>query len=159
MTLRVARLGAAIAIAGGLSAGVIAMSPGYGTARSDYIEHCAGCHGMTGSSAPARVPLLKGRVGYFLCTQRGRDYLVRLPNVARAPVSDDAALADLMNFVVFEIGRGSAPAGAKPFDVEEVAALRKAPLIGGSPIGERRKIVEYTLRHCPQTPVALRSAT
>ena len=52
------------------------------TPQSDYVEHCSGCHGMQGDSAPAEIPVLRDRIGYFLCTQEGREYLIRLPNVA-----------------------------------------------------------------------------
>jgi mono/diheme cytochrome c family protein len=32
-------------------------------ARSDYVENCGGCHGITGDSAPALLPVLRDRVG------------------------------------------------------------------------------------------------
>lgn len=32
-------------------------------AHVDFIEHCAGCHGVGGHSAPAHLPELAGRVG------------------------------------------------------------------------------------------------
>jgi hypothetical protein len=41
-------------------------------ARSDYVEHCAGCHGVQGKSAPAPLPELFGRVGWFMCTPQSR---------------------------------------------------------------------------------------
>jgi cytochrome c553 len=42
--------------------------------ESDYVEYCSGCHGMQGNSAPAEIPVLRDRVGYFMCTKEGRDY-------------------------------------------------------------------------------------
>ena len=33
--------------------------------QSDYVEHCSGCHGMQGNSAPAEIPVLRDRVGYM----------------------------------------------------------------------------------------------
>src|SRR4051812_14550271 len=66
-------------------------------ARSDYVENCGGCHGIQGSSAPALVPELKNRVGYFMCDPAARAYLLRLPNVAHSRITDNAQLADLMN--------------------------------------------------------------
>lgn len=50
--------------------------PDLTTAQSDYVEHCSGCHGMQGNSAPADIPVLRDRVGYFMCTQAG----ARLPD-------------------------------------------------------------------------------
>ncbi len=124
-------------------------------ARSDYIENCAGCHGIGGSSAPARVPELRGRVGYFLCTPSGRDYLVRLPNVAHAPLPEPQALADLLNYVVFELGGASAPAGAVAYRADEVDRLRRDPLLHGSLLRERARLVADVRRHCPATPASL----
>ena len=70
------------------------------TPQSDYVEHCSGCHGMQGNSAPADIPVLRDRVGYFMCTPEGRDYLIRLPNVAYSAITDNQELAEMMNFVV-----------------------------------------------------------
>lgn len=133
----------------------VAHPPPTNSARSDYVEYCAGCHGVNGSSAPAKVPQLKGRAGYFLCTPRGREYLIRLPNVARARVTDAQALADLMNYIVFDLGQGSAPANAKRFDAQEVEQLRKHPLIRESLVQERKSIVSDLIKRCSTTPTSL----
>jgi hypothetical protein len=95
--------------------------------QSHYLESCGGCHGITGTSSPRDIPELRGTVGRFLCSTAGRQYLVRLPNVAFAD-ADDQSLADLMNFMVFELGGASIPAGAKPYTRSEVAHLRHRPL-------------------------------
>ena len=59
-------------------------------AQSDYLEQCGGCHGIQGNTAPAPVPVLRARVGYFMCTEAGRRYLIRLPNVSYARVDDES---------------------------------------------------------------------
>ena len=115
--------------------------PDLTTAQSDYVEHCSGCHGMQGNSAPADIPVLRDRVGYFMCTQAGRDYLIRLPNVAYSAITDNQELADMMNFVVFGLGGKSAPKAAKPFTAAEVARLRTRALATDSLIGVRADIV------------------
>ncbi len=112
------------------------------TPQSDYVEHCSGCHGMQGNSAPAEIPVLRDRVGYFLCSKEGRDYLIRLPNVAFSPIDDNQELADMMNFVVFGLGGNSAPKGAKPFSAAEVARLRRDALATQSLIAARAKVVD-----------------
>jgi hypothetical protein len=112
------------------------------TPQSDYVEHCSGCHGMQGNSAPADIPVLRDRVGYFMCTPAGRDYLIRLPNVAYSAIDDNQELADMMNFVVFGLGGKSAPAKARPFTAAEVAGLRSHALATESLIGIRAEIVE-----------------
>ncbi|MCJ2185829.1 c-type cytochrome [Novosphingobium beihaiensis] len=124
-------------------------TPRITTAQSDYVEHCAGCHGISGSSAPAPVPELRDRVGYFMCNGEARDYLIRLPNVAHAPIRDSGELADLMNFVVFSIGGKSVPDGAQPYQAEEVARLRAEPLRPGAALlARRRQLVGDLIRTC-----------
>ncbi|MEH3048147.1 c-type cytochrome [Sphingomonas adhaesiva] len=124
-------------------------------ARSDYIEHCGGCHGADGRSAPARVPELRDRVGYFMCNADTRAYLVRLPNVAHSRITDNQQLADLVNFVVFGLGGASTPAQARPFTAAEVAQDRHAALSSVSLREERARHVATAIRHC-HAPVSLR---
>lgn len=111
------------------------------TPQSDYVEHCSGCHGMQGNSAPAEIPVLRDRVGYFMCTREGRDYLIRLPNVAYSAISDNQELADMMNFVVFGLGGSSAPKGTRPFTASEVGRLRTRALATQSLIAIRAEVV------------------
>jgi mono/diheme cytochrome c family protein len=96
-------------------------------AQGDYILNCGGCHGLRGVSNAKLVPSLKDLVGYYLRTPEGRAYLPRLPNVAFSTLSDQK-LAAVLNYMVFEIGGNSAPAGAKPYDAGEVGRWRKQPL-------------------------------
>ena len=118
-------------------------------AKSDYVEHCGGCHGINGTSAPAPVPELRGRVGYFMCNEEARDYLIRLPNVAHAPISDPGELADLMNFVVFSFGGKSVPAGARPYNAQDIAKLRAKPLRAGAElVAMRHRLVADLIRTC-----------
>lgn len=124
-------------------------------ARSDYIENCGGCHGITGDSAPARLPVLRQRVGYFLCTPAARAYLIRLPNVSHSRITDDAELADLLNYVVFDLGGVSAPAQAPPFTADEVTRERPHALNDVSLKAERARLVEQVIRSC-RAPVSLR---
>ena len=96
------------------------------TGQSHYLEGCGGCHGIQGASAEREIPQLRGLVGRFLYTSAGREYLVRLPNVAFANM-DDEVLADVLNFVVFRLGEGSAPPGAQGYTAREVSVLRRHP--------------------------------
>ena len=118
------------------------------TPQSDYVEHCSGCHGMQGNSAPADIPVLRDRVGYFMCTREGRDYLIRLPNVAYSAIGDNQQLADMMNFVVFGLGGNSAPKGTKPFTAAEVAKLRTKALATQSLIAIRADVVSKLNTGC-----------
>jgi len=118
------------------------------TPQSDYVEHCSGCHGMQGDSYPADIPVLRDRIGYFMCTREGREYLIRLPNVAYSPIPDNQQLADMMNFVVFGLGGASAPKGTKPFTAAEVAKLRTRALATESLIDTRAEVVKGMLGRC-----------
>jgi hypothetical protein len=123
--------------------------------QSDYVEHCSGCHGMQGNSAPADIPVLRDRVGYFMCTKEGRDYLIRLPNVAYSAIGDNQELADMMNFVVFGLGGASAPKGTKPFTAVEVARLRGRALATQSLIAARAEVVDKMVGSCT-APVSMK---
>ena len=139
---------AAMALCAWSSAQAAPVLPDLTTPESDYVEHCSGCHGMQGNSYPADIPVLRDRVGYFMCTKEGRDYLIRLPNVAYSAIGDNQELADMMNFVVFGLGGRSAPKGAKPFTAAEVARLRSQALATQSLIAVRAKIVAQMTHDC-----------
>ncbi len=146
------------AVAGQVSVGVrppAAMISDPALARSDYIENCGGCHGVEGRSAPAQLPELRGRVGYFMCTPEARAYLIRLPNIAHSRITDNQQLADLVNFVIFDLGGTSAPPGSKPFTAAEVAHERQFALSSVSLKAERARHVESAIRKC-RAPASLR---
>lgn len=124
-------------------------------ARADYVEQCAGCHGVNGSTAPAQLPELRGRVGWFLCTPQTRAYLIRLPNVALSRIKDNQQLADMMNYVVFGLGGASAPSGSKPFTADEIARERAQALSTTMLKAERARQVDSAIRQCG-APASLR---
>ncbi|HIQ16507.1 MAG TPA: cytochrome C [Novosphingobium capsulatum] len=117
-------------------------------ARVDYIENCGGCHGVNGSTVPAQLPELMGRVGWFMCTPESRAYLIRLPNVAHSHLHDNAELADLMNYVVFVLGGNSVPAGTKPFTAQEVGRERLHALSNASLTDERLRHATAAVKQC-----------
>jgi hypothetical protein len=116
-------------------------------AQSDYVEHCGGCHGIQGRSFPAHVPQLRGRIGYFLCTEKSRQYLLQLPNVALSSLNDEK-LAAVMNFVVFDLGGASANSASRHFTADEVARERQRPLTGASLTRARDGIVRQIEDSC-----------
>lgn len=124
-------------------------------AKSDYVENCGGCHGIQGTSAPANIPVLRDRIGYFMCTPEARAYLIRLPNVAHSKLTDNAQLAELVNFTVFGFGGASVPAGAKRFTAEEVTRERQHALSSASLKKTRAALVETLIRTC-KAPASLR---
>lgn len=100
--------------------------------RFDYLLNCAGCH-RTDATGSREVPALTGMAS-FLATPQGRTYLVRVPGVAQAPLSD-RRLAALLNWALIEFG------GAERFtaySAAEVATLRRKPL--RDPLRERERL-------------------
>lgn len=115
--------------------------------QAHYYESCGGCHGLQGVSAQNSIPVLRDRVGAFLCTEEGRKYIVQLPNVAWAAV-DDRTLADVMNFVVFDLGRDSVPARARRYTPGEVHLLRASPLKNQPLANVRQQVLGRALASC-----------
>jgi hypothetical protein len=115
--------------------------------QSNYLLGCG-----EGHSNARRVPDLRDQVGYFLSTQAGREYLVRLPNVAFYTASNEE-LAAVLNYMVFTLGGKGVPANAKPYTASEVAALRKSPLTEVSLVAYRARLVEdlITQHHAPES--------
>ena len=99
----------------------------------DYVLHCGGCHRLDGTGS-AQVPTLHG-ISRYLDAGDGRQYLVRVPGIAQAPL-DDARLADLLNYVLEEFGGGSA---SPPFGVAEVRRYRDIPLV--DPVALREQLL------------------
>lgn len=111
-------------------------------AAEDYSRNCQGCHGHLGHSV-AEVPRLKDRVGLFTHTPEGRAYLIQVPNVTQAMLSDER-LAAMMNWVLEEYSREQLPPGFQPYTAGEVGRLRAERL--QSVIARRREVVEGLLR-------------
>jgi mono/diheme cytochrome c family protein len=98
----------------------------------DYILNCSGCHRIDGTGSRTvpsllAMPELSGKPG-------AREYWVRVPGAAQAPLSD-ARLAGLMNWLVRRF-TGERPEPA--YTTEEVGRLRSNPL--RDPIGKRTEI-------------------
>lgn len=125
-----------------------------GPAQTKFILRCGGCHGTLGQSPPLSVPQLRGLAGWFLCTPQARAYVIRLPNVSRAQLND-ADLAEVMNFVTFQLGEHSAPSNAIRFTADEVATIRTRPLNALPLNAYRRQIVDGMIKRCG-APVSLR---
>lgn len=93
----------------------------------DYMLHCRGCHGPAGEGTPPDVPDLRGTIGQFLSIPGGREYLMRVPGVAQAELSD-ARVARLLSWMVRYYDADNVPADFVPFTAEEVAEHRHRPL-------------------------------
>jgi hypothetical protein len=107
-------------------------------ARTDYMLNCQGCHLPDGRGYPGKVPDMRGIVGRFTSVPGGREFLVRVPGAANAPLSD-ARLARLMNWLLREYAATELPRDFVPFDAAEVGRLRRQPLTDVQ--GERLRLL------------------
>ena len=97
-------------------------------ARQNYILNCQGCHLPDGSGSEGNVPKMNDFVGYFLHVPGGREFIVQVPGAAGAPISDQE-LADVMNWMLLNFSKNELPDQFIPYSAEEIAKLRKEPLI------------------------------
>ena len=94
--------------------------------RLDYTLNCMGCHGVEGMGAPPEIPQLKDRMGYYLQVDGGRSYLVQVPGSRQSALSD-AALAEVLNWMLERFAGESRPAALEPYSADEVSRLRASP--------------------------------
>ncbi|TMA99772.1 MAG: cytochrome c [Deltaproteobacteria bacterium] len=127
------------------AATLLVLAPGVAAAEGtsgpalDYAVTCQGCHRADGTGTPGTVPALTGSVGKFLRVPGGREFLVRVPGVAQAPL-DDVALAAVLNWMLERFGRDDVPKGVVPYAAAEVGRLRRRPLTDVD--GARRQLLE-----------------
>ncbi|MCC6763660.1 MAG: hypothetical protein IT293_03275 [Deltaproteobacteria bacterium] len=88
----------------------------------DYLLSCGGCHELDGSGS-TRVPSLRG-IDRLLARPGGRAYVLRVPGVTNAPLSD-ARLAALLDWIFVNFGNDA----DTRFTAAEVAAGRAAPFV------------------------------
>ena len=95
-------------------------------AQVNYMLHCQGCHLPETEGLQGRVPPMKNFVGYFLHSEEGRDFLIRVPGVASSAL-DDKEVAELMNWLLRTYSADQLPADYAPYTQGEVDALRRDP--------------------------------
>ena len=104
-----------------------------------WMLNCQGCHRADGAATGDAVPALSG-VAKFLSVPGGREYLIRVPGVAMAPM-DDESIAELTNWMLYEFDKENIPQDFERYSANEVGALRKSPL--GSEAGTvRAELIE-----------------
>ena len=130
--MRWGRLALAVSIAlQSLSIGSVVAAPqtaiNEDRARYHYQMFCQGCHTPDGSGVNA-VPPLKGMMGVFLRSQRGREFMVQVPGSATSKL-DDTQLAEVLNWCIENFSASSLIDGDYlPYTAEEVGRLRRSPL-------------------------------
>jgi mono/diheme cytochrome c family protein len=131
-------LAAAFVAAGSAAAQTVSMTLGHSvsrpgapsvaptsSARSLFVLHCSGCHGRDGAGA-TDVPDMR-QLGQFLRLDGGREFIVKVPGVMNAGLSD-GQIADVTNWVLATIAPDSLPTNHRPYEATEIARARLAPL-------------------------------
>ncbi|MFZ5608042.1 MAG: cytochrome C [Pseudomonadota bacterium] len=118
-------------------------------AHLNWMMHCQGCHRADASGSAGGAPNMAGEVARFLSVAGGRDYLMRVPGVAHAGLSDQE-LAELLNWTLHAFDATHVPNDFVPFSAREVGAARKQPLI--TEAAETR--AQLMARFSTQTPRA-----
>jgi mono/diheme cytochrome c family protein len=145
-------MAAGLILASGASAAEV---PAYPDGAKAFQTNCAVCHGPGGAGIPSLAPPLTSYPAHYAGSAEGRRQLAmtvlnglygeitvggqrfdfRMPEFSSL---DDATLAAVLNFVVFDIGH--AAAATKPISAAEVLAERSQP-VDGAVVREHRKTV------------------
>jgi mono/diheme cytochrome c family protein len=156
---RLAWPAAGIAVVLLLSYACLAADPGkprYADGAATFQANCAVCHGAKGLGQPSLAPPLTNYPARYASIAEGRRQLAltvlngmfgaidvdqkhydfKMPEFTSL---DDAALAAVLNFVVFDLA--NAPDAAKPLTAEEIAAERGHPLEGAAVREHRAKVL------------------
>jgi len=95
-------------------------------AHVNYMLHCQGCHLPDARGLEGKVPPIKDFAGYFLHSQEGRAFLIRVPGVAHAALNN-TEITEMMNWLLRSFSVEQLPDEFVPFTVAEVAQLRLDP--------------------------------
>jgi mono/diheme cytochrome c family protein len=134
-------------------------APKYADGSATFAANCAVCHGAAGTGTPALAPPLTDYPARYAALPEGRRQLAltvlygmygsiaveqkiynfKMPEFSRL---DDRALAAVLNFVVFDLGK--APATTAPLGAGEIAIERDHGL-DGTAVREHRATVVGTI--------------
>jgi cytochrome c553 len=111
-----------------MSLTILAVSPALAyEPRINYMLQCQGCHGPDGRGEPGHVPSIRATVGPLSRFAAGRRYLLQVPGVALAGLSNQD-LAALLNWMIPAFG-DVARQQFRAFSAAEVARYRRQPLV------------------------------
>ena len=132
------------------------VAPRYVAGAAAYQANCAVCHGAKGAGQPSLAPPLLSYPARYAANAEGRRQLAmtalngmfggvdveqkhydfKMPDFTHL---DDAALAEVLNFVVFDLGH--AADDTKPLTAEEIAAERSHPMDGAAVRAHRASVL------------------
>ena len=97
------------------------------TPRVNYQLQCMGCHHADGAGEYGRVPSVRPTLVPFSMSADGRNFLLRVPGVAQAPLAD-AEIAALLNWMAHNLSDVPVPDNFVEFTAVEVGSVRHQPL-------------------------------
>jgi len=112
----------ALALALGLAPAARAYQP-----RVNYQLQCMGCHHADGAGDEGRVPSVRRTLVPFSALAEGRDFVLRVPGVAQAPLAD-AEIAALLNWMARNLSDVPVPPDFVDYTADEVGRARHRPL-------------------------------
>ena len=112
----------AVAFALGVASAAQAYQP-----RVNYQLQCMGCHHADGAGEEGRVPSVRRTLVPFSALADGRDFVLRVPGVAQAPLSD-AEIAALLNWMARNLSDVVLPPTFVDYMADEVGRARHRPL-------------------------------
>ncbi len=115
-------------------------------ARINYMIQCQGCHLPEATGTPGKVPPMKDFLGFFLHSEEGRSYIIRVPGVTSASLPNDE-LAELMNWLLTTYSAEELPDDFEPYSAEELGARRLD--IVADPAARRLEILEEIAKDLP----------
>src|SRR5689334_19118663 len=87
--------------------------------RIDYILHCSGCHGQDGRGLESKgIPAVKDQIGYYLRLPEGRAFIMQVPGLLSAGMSDERA-AGAVNWIIEYFAGPSLPLDFVPYTAAE----------------------------------------
>ena len=104
--------------------------------RVNFQLQCMGCHHADGAGEEGRVPSVRRTLVPFSATAEGRDFVMRVPGVAQAPLSD-AEVAALLNWMARNLSDVPVPADFVDYTPAEVGLARHRPLVAVREIRSR----------------------
>jgi mono/diheme cytochrome c family protein len=113
-------------VAGVLAFGPMSAALAY-QPRVNFQLQCMGCHHADGAGEEGRVPSVRRTLVPFSGLAEGRDFVMRVPGVAQAPLSD-ADIAALLNWMVRNLSDVPVPATFVDYTADEVGRARHRPL-------------------------------
>ena len=129
---------------------------GYPAGNTTFQANCAVCHGAKGAGTPSLAPPVTSYPARYAATDEGRKQLAmtvlngmfggidveqkhfdfKMPDFMHL---DDATLAAVLNFVVFDLAH--APQETKPLTPDEIAPVRSHPVDGAAVREHRTKLL------------------